>query len=198
MWSVTCHPCILASSKQGRLCLPLGKAWWCCHPRLPSTPLATFCNRNKSVFSLRTRKVSARSNVLASGPTRRLQAGGGQVRARNVNGETRVDKPTNTVVTSTAQDPSGVTTSCWGRFGKRCPRHLSWLGQALLWQRWPPQVLHSRVRLLVGIFTGWAAVPVRASDRGSAVARVGTWLHPPARAPLWLTHSCLLWSLAMT
>lgn len=41
-----------------------------------------------------------------------------------------------------AHDPSGVTTSCWGRFGKRCPRHLSWLGQALLWLCWPLQALH--------------------------------------------------------
>uniref|UniRef100_L7M5A7 Uncharacterized protein n=1 Tax=Rhipicephalus pulchellus TaxID=72859 RepID=L7M5A7_RHIPC len=178
----------------------LGKAWWCCHTWLPSTPSATFCNRNKSVPPLRTLKVSQQGGAMFSHPDRPggdwQEAGG--VCARDVNGETRVVKPTNTVVTCTAQYPlrespppaeavlaNDVLGTSRGGRDKRCgyEGHTSSLAQ---------------VAPLVGIFTRWAAVPVGASGCRSAVARVRAWLHPPARAPLRLTHWRLLWPLAMT
>lgn len=117
------------------------------------------------------------------------------MRARDVNGETRVIKSTNTVVTCTAQYPlweplppaeavlaNDVLGTSRGGEDKRCgcEGHTSSLAQ------------------LMGIFTWWAAVSVGASGCRSTVARVRTGLHPPARAPLRLTHWCLLWPLAMT
>lgn len=54
-----------------------------------------------------TEGLTERSNVLSSGPTRRLLAGGRRACARNMNGKTRVIKPTNTVVTSTTRYPFG-------------------------------------------------------------------------------------------